>query len=47
MSNDLEWLHKFVINILKHVRSLHAESMTTSYTSLYLYAFLGELRYFL
>ena len=27
MSNDLKWLHKLVINILKNMRSLDAESM--------------------
>ena len=32
MSNDLEWLHKFVINIFKNVRSLHAESMILHHT---------------
>ena len=45
MSNDLQVLHKFVINILKNVRFCHAESMI--FIIRYLYAFLCELRYFL
>ena len=32
MSNNLEWLHEFVINIFKNVRSLHAESMILHHT---------------
>ena len=32
MSNDSNWLHKFVTNILKNVRSFHAASMMLHHT---------------